>query len=214
MRKLVPSSLLVLILLASSSGAFAADFKIATVDLRKVFDNYYKTVQANIISSNSLLEVRKQLNDMYAARNKRGSEYQTAIGNANDQAISADERAKFKKTADDIALDLQIQEETITNFVYRTETKRRDDMVQHVHDLTTEILDVMKAMAKKQGYTMVLDRTAETVTGNPLVLYTSGENDLTDALLKELNSTAPATLDSGTSTNAPPPGSNSPPAPK
>jgi len=214
MKRLVQSSLLLLVLLTSNAGAFAADFKIATVDLRKVFDNYYKTIQANIASSNSLVEVRKQLNDMYAARNKRGTEYQTAVGNANDQAISAEERAKFKKSAEDIALDLQIQEETITNFVYRTETKRRDDMVQHVHDLTTEILDVMKAMAKKQGYTLVLDRTAETVTGNPMVLYTSGENDLTDALLKELNSTAPATLDSGPSATAPPAGSNSPTPPK
>ena len=66
-------------------------------------------------------------------------------------------------------------------------------MVQHVTDLTAEIRDVMDAMAKKQGYTLVLDRTALTMTGNPLVLYTSGENDLTDALIKELNSTAPAT---------------------
>ena len=29
------------------------------------------------------------------------------------------------------------------------------------------------------------------MAGNPLVLYTSGENDLTEALIKELNSTAP-----------------------
>jgi hypothetical protein len=51
----------------------------------------------------------------------------------------------------------------------------------------------MNAMAKKQGYTLVLDRTALTMTGNPLVLYTSGENDLTEPLIKQLNSTAPAT---------------------
>jgi hypothetical protein len=59
----------------------------------------------------------------------------------------------------------------------------------------------MNAMAKKQGYTLILDRTAVTMTGNPLVLYTSGENDLTDSLIKELNSTAPA---------APAPDTNSP----
>jgi Skp family chaperone for outer membrane proteins len=214
MKKLIRSSLLVLAFFSTVSGASAADFKIATIDLRKVFDNYYKTVQANIASSNSLMEVRKQLNDMYAARNKRAGEYQTAVGNANDMAISAEERTKYKKSADDIALDLQIQEETITNFVYRTETKRRDDMVQHVHDLTTEILDVMKAMAKKQGYTLVLDRTAETVTGNPLVLYTSGENDLTEAVIKELNATAPAAVDTGNSTNGPPSGTNAATPPK
>ena len=91
-----------------------------------------------------------------------------------------------------MASQIQIQSETISNYYARTEIKRRDDMVQHVADLTTEITNVMTAMAKRQGYTMVLDRTALTMTGNPLVLYTSGENDLTDALIKELNSTAPA----------------------
>ena len=53
-------------------------------------------------------------------------------------------------------------------------------MVRHVNELIAEILGVMNAMAKKQGYTLVLDRTALTTTGYPPVLYTSGENDLTE----------------------------------
>jgi hypothetical protein len=56
------------------------------------------------------------------------------------------------------------------------------------------------------------------LAGNPLVLYTSGENDLTEALLKELNSTAPAAfaLETNRSTNTarlPAPGSRPPTAP-
>jgi Skp family chaperone for outer membrane proteins len=108
-------------------------------------------------------------------------------------SLSADERAKYKKKAEDLLLDLQIRSESISNYYAGTESKRREEMGRHVSDLTTEILGVMNAMAKKQGYTLVLDRTALTMTGNPLVLYTSGENDLTEPLIKQLNSTAPAT---------------------
>ena len=201
MKNKIQSSLLALALLAFGTSGLAADFKIATVDLRKVFDTYYKTIQASIANSNSIVDRDKELNAMIDARKKREDDWRQAIAKANDQAVPAEVRAQNKKAADDLGIELQIQSETISNYYARTELKRHDEMVQHVTDLTTEIRGVMDAMAKKQGYTLVLDRTALTMTGNPLVLYTSGDNDLTESLIKELNSTA---------TPLPPPETNRP----
>jgi Skp family chaperone for outer membrane proteins len=201
MKKLIPLGLLGLAFLSFCTPGRAADFKIATVDLRKVFDSYYKTVQANIAISNSAVERDKELNSMNDARRKGQSEWQEAEASANTMSLSADEREKYKKKAQDLLVELQIRSESISNYYVTTEAKRREEMARHVNDITTEIFGVMNAMAKKQGYTLILDRTAVTMTGNPLVLYTSGENDLTDSLIKELNSTAPA---------APAPDTNSP----
>jgi Skp family chaperone for outer membrane proteins len=191
MKKLYTAGLLALSLFAFVSGVRAADFKIATVDLRKAFDSYYRTVAASIANSNAIVERDKQINAMIADRTKLEEDWQKAEEAANNQILPADTRTQNKKEADRIAVAARIQNETISNTYARTELKRRDDMVQHVTDLTAEIRGVMEVMAKKQGYTMILDRTALTMTGNPLVLYTSGENDLTEALIKELNSTAP-----------------------
>jgi Skp family chaperone for outer membrane proteins len=193
MKKIIPLGLLTVSLLAFCSSGLAADFKIATVDLRKVFDTYYKKIQAEIANSNNIVARDKDLNDMIAARRKIDDQWHQAEASANNQIVSSEERAKYKKTADDLLLDLQIRGESISNYYATTESKRRDEMVRHVNDLTAEILGVMGAMAKDQGYTLVLDRTAVTMTGNPLVLYTSGENDLSEALIKKLNSTAPPT---------------------
>lgn len=191
MNKNIKSGLLALCFLAFCSSGFAADFKIATVDLRKVFDNYYKKIQAEIATSNKMVENSKTLTDMMDTRKKRENDWRQEAGKAEDQAVPPEERAKHKSLAKDIELDLQIQSEIISNFYARIEVQSRNETVQHVTDLTAEIRSVMEAMAKKQGYTMILDRTALTMTGNPLVLYTSGDNDLTEALLKELNSAAP-----------------------
>ncbi len=193
MKKIIPLGLLTVSLLAGGASGLAADFKIATVDLRKVFDTYYKTIQASIANSNNIVERDKYINEKVDERRKVEDEWRQATDSANNQIVSAEERAKYKKKADDLLLDLQIRGESISNYYATTESKRRDEMVRHVNDLTTEIRGVLEAMAKKQGYTLVLDRTALTMTGNPLVLYTSGENDLTEPLIKELNSTAPAT---------------------
>jgi Skp family chaperone for outer membrane proteins len=193
MKKIIPIGLLSVSLLAFCSSGLAGDFKIATVDLRKVFDTYYKTIQASIANSNTIVERDKYLNERIDERRKVEDEWRQAVDKANNQIVSSEERAKYKKEADDLLLDLQIRGESISNYYATSESKRRDEMVRHVNDLTTEIRGVLEAMAKKQGYTLVLDRTAVTMTGNPLVLYTSGENDLTEALIKELNSTAPPT---------------------
>ena len=192
MKNKIQSAFLALALFAFGSSSLAADFRIATVDLRRAFDTYYKTIEASKANSNAIVERDKQYNEMIDERKKREDDWRQAVDKANNMAISADQRAKSKKDADDLSLELQIRVENISNFYVHSEIERRDKMVQHVNELTTEITNVMSAMAKKQGFTLVLDRTAVTMTGNPLVLYTSGENDLTDALIKELNSTAAA----------------------
>jgi len=216
MKNKIQSTLLALALFAFGASGLAADFKIATVDLRKVFDSYYKTIQASKANSNSIVERDKQINDLIGERKKREDDWKQAVDKANNMEITPEKRAQYKKDADDIALEIQIRTETISNTYTRTELARRDAMVQHVTDLTTEITNVMSAMAKKQGYTLVLDRTAVTMTGNPLVLFTSGENDLTEALIKELNSTAsalppPETTNSDVNPGKPAAGAKPPP---
>ena len=192
MKKTSLLTLLAISLFAFCSGGFAADFKIATVDLSKVFTNYYKTIAASAANSNNIVAQEKEYRTMVDTYKKTEDEWRQAMTKAYDQAVPADERKKYRDKADEIAVNRQVQGETITNYLVRTESQRREEMVQHIKILTAEIRGVMDAMAKKQGYTLVLDRTAETMTGNPVVLYTSGENDLTDPLLKELNLGAPA----------------------
>jgi Skp family chaperone for outer membrane proteins len=94
-------------------------------------------------------------------------------------------------TVDLQILTFTLQAEAITNFAAQMEVKLDDEWFQHAKALITEIRGVLEALAKKQGCTLVLDRSVLGPLGTPLVLYTTAENDLTDALLKELNSAAP-----------------------
>ena len=70
MKKIISTGLLALSLFAFCGNGLAADFKIATVDLRKVFDTYYKTILASAANSNSIVERDKQLNALMEARRK------------------------------------------------------------------------------------------------------------------------------------------------
>ena len=59
-------------------------------------------------------------------------------------------------------------------------------------NILAEIRTVVTAKAKQGSYTLVIDTAAESINKTPVVMFTNGENDLTTAILAQLNSTAPA----------------------
>jgi len=52
----------------------------------------------------------------------------------------------------------------------------------------------VEAKAKAGGYTLVIDVAAKSAVGTPIMLYTNGQNDMTQDVLSQLNSTAPVGL--------------------
>ncbi|MGD1086288.1 MAG: OmpH family outer membrane protein [Verrucomicrobiota bacterium] len=192
MTNRIQTCLLALALLASASCGFAADSNIGFVDMRKVFDEYYKTIQANNILTNDEAEMKKTIDSMAADAEKTRKAAMEANDRANDQTISADERAKSRKIAQDKADEYRSIQSGIEDYRERENSRLADKMHQSHDAIVGQILADEKRLAKKAGYTLVLDKSGESNPGVPMVLYTEGENDLTDALIKDLNATAPA----------------------
>jgi hypothetical protein len=67
-----------------------------------------------------------------------------------------------------------------------------------------EIREVVNNLARTGGYSIVFDVAAVTAYQTPIILFTNGENDLTQSVLKEINANAPAgALSSGGADTAP-----------
>ena len=92
--KLVPGLLLVSLL----SGSALAQGRIATVDLRKVFDGYWKTKQADAALKDRAADIEKDHKTMLDDWKKTKEEYQTLLSEANNQTLSLEERDKRKKS--------------------------------------------------------------------------------------------------------------------
>src|SRR5712671_741504 len=95
LRKLVPGLLLMSLL----TGSALAQSKIATVDLRKVFDNYWKKKQAEASLKDRQTDMEKEDRNMVDDYKKVKEDYQSLLATANDQAVSAEERDKRKTSA-------------------------------------------------------------------------------------------------------------------
>ena len=55
-----------------------------------------------------------------------------------------------------------------------------------------EIRTVINNKAKAGNFSMVIDYAAESINKTPVVMYNNGENDITQAVLAQLNASAPA----------------------
>jgi outer membrane protein len=189
MKNLLLACLLILGCLATQT--VTAQGRIATVDLNRVFENYWKTKQAQAALRDRAAELEKEHKSMLAEFTKGRENYRNLVAAANDTAISESERARKKKEADDALATLKSQEEAIGKFEAQARTTIEEQKRRMRDNLLTEVRRVIDSRAKAGGFSLVLDATGDSAAGAPVVLFTSGENDLTDAVLSQLNATAP-----------------------
>ena len=185
--KLVPGLLLVSLL----GGSAWAQGRIATVDLRKVFDNYWKTKQADAALKDRAADIDKDHKIMLDDWKKAKDEYQTLLTEANNQTLSLEERDKRKKSAEDKLKEIKDSEDAIAQYERQARTTLDEQRKRMRDSIVEEIRTTVNGMAKSAGHALVLDTAAESANNTPIMLYSNKENDMTDAVLAQLNAGAP-----------------------
>lgn len=186
LKRLIP----VLVLFVGTS-AFA-QLRIATVDLGRVFTNYWKTKEAQTAIDEHQAEIEKSDKDKIANFNKAKEDYQKVLDSVNDPAISAAERDKRQKDAEAKLRDLKEQDDSLQEFERGSRTELAEQYKRTLDNIIADIRVVVSARAKADGYTMVINTSAQGANGTPTVLYcVPGDNDLTDAIIKQINVGAP-----------------------
>src|SRR5881394_484334 len=109
---LIPGLLLIGFMGASAFG----QGRNATIDLRKIFDNYWKTKQADAALKDRAQDMEKEHKTMLDDWKKAKEDYQTLLTSANDQAVSADQRDKRKKLAEEKLKQIKDSEDSIGQY--------------------------------------------------------------------------------------------------
>ena len=182
---------LILIFALSGSALAQSSNRVGIINLKKVFDNYWKTKKSKAAIEQQRTEADKQDKQLIESWKKSREEYQKLLDSANDQTVSVEERDRRKKAAETKLRDMKATEQDIQLFERRTASELDDAMRGAIDKLFEEIRDAVNAKAKAAGYSMVLDTSAESARGTPVVVYNNGENDLTDTILSQLNAGAP-----------------------
>jgi outer membrane protein len=175
------------------AGSASAQTKLATIDLRKVFDNYWKTTRATAALKESAADMEKEDKKLLEEYNKLKDDYQKILSSANDAAIAPEEKEKRKKSAETKLLEIKDAEQQITQFERQARSTLDTKKLRMREDVLKEIRAAIEGKAKSAGYSMVVDTSADSFNSQASIfLYTNGENDITETILSQLNATAPA----------------------
>lgn len=194
-RRIVP----LLLLISLMAGSARAQGRIATVDLGKVFAGYWKTKQADAALKDRAADIEKDFKTMREDWKKSKDEYQTLLGEANNQTISFEERENRKKSAEDKLKQIKDSEEAMAQYERQARTTLDEQRKRMRDSIIEEIRAAVNSKAKAAGYALVIDSGAESGNGNPaagspgtpVFLYANNENAITDAVLSQLNAGAP-----------------------
>lgn len=184
--------LLGLMLAAGVASPVLGQGRIATIDLRKTFDAYWKTKEADASIKERAADMEKEYKNMLGDFQKAKEEFDKLVASANDQAVSQDERDKRKKLAEDKVKYLRDQEDIIKQYRQQATTTLDEQKRRMRDNIVGEIRTILNGRAKSASYTLVVDVSAESLSNAPVILFSNGENDITASVIEELNKTAPA----------------------
>jgi outer membrane protein len=179
-------SILTVALLVAMAFTASAQTKVATVDMKKLFSGYYKTKMAQTVLENKKTALRKEIKDMADGLEKAQADYKQLLDQANDQVLSAEEREKRKQAATDKAKEIASSRNAIEQFQRQSETTLADQSQRMSSGLVNDIQKAVADKAKAGGYSLVLNAGTSEV-----VVFSSGDNDITAAVLAQLNAGAP-----------------------
>ena len=186
LKKLIFASILLI-----GTSAFA-EYRIATVDLGRVFTNYWKTKQAQVVIDAKKNDIQKDGKELMDTFNKSKQEYQKMLETVNDPAVSSEERDKRKKAAEDKLKDLKEQDDNLQQFDRASQASLVEQLKRTRDKIVSDIRAAVSAKAKTDGYNMVIDTSAQSANETPVILYSvPGDNDITEAVIKQINIGAP-----------------------
>ena len=191
MKQLIRKTLAAFFICSLLTCAAQAQTKIGLIDLRKVFDNYYKTKQADVTLKEEAAGLEKEIKQMVEDFKKGEAEWKKLLDKANDQAVSAEERASSKQAAESKLRELKELEQIVAQFQRSSKANLTEKQRRKRDAILLEIREVVNAKAKAGNFTMVVDSAASSMNDTPIVMYTNGDNDLTDLVLSQLNASAP-----------------------
>lgn len=210
MNKMIRSLLAVAALGCASSSLLAQPaVKLVVVDMAKVYDNHYKTEDANAKFRDAEQKAQEQVEELNKQGNTLVEEYKGLIEQSKNTVLTTEARSKAEGDAQKKLEEIQRKQGEVQNFRTNTQRSLQQRIKNHRDLLLEEISKTVTDLAKRKGATLVLDKSGPTLFGIPGVLYSDVSYDITEEVLTEVNKDRPAPPAAGT----PPATSAAPAAP-
>jgi Skp family chaperone for outer membrane proteins len=186
MKKIL-SILLVCFAVVSAS---AAELRIAVVDLDRVFREYYKSRIAEDFLNQQAEAARLYLGQLTNKLEAQKAGYLRLRQSIGNQAVSDAERQKMIAAAGELEAQIKATENEIA--VYQRQMSRELQRLEQTKrgEILLDIQREIRRRAAAENYAFVLDCSGKSANGLPAVLVCPAKNDISNAVIRELNRSA------------------------
>jgi Skp family chaperone for outer membrane proteins len=173
------------VLLALSAGmGWAADVKIAVVDMARLVRSHPDTAPADAMLERQMKEFQDEQKDLEAEYETVKKAFDDARKEATNKALSEETREEKMREAEKKLIAVKEFERKSRDSLSARQKQISEDSLRLRKRIVGKIKNAVEDYAAKKGYTLVLDTAAQSVSGVEVVLYSSDKVDITDDMLK------------------------------
>ena len=190
MKTVISTLTLVFLLSTIQAGAQAAAQKIATINLQKVYTDYWKTKKADEAIKRKALDKQKVAEGIEKDLRDLDDQIRKAQKLLQDPALNAAERERRQKQQQKMINEARETAQALQQYNRATQTELQKEQADTIKKLMDEVREVVSSIAKAKGYSLVIDSSAKSGPGLVLV-FNDGKDDLTLSAQAQLETTNP-----------------------
>lgn len=177
------------------SATAHADLKVATVDVQKLFADYYKTHEAQAEVDKAAKTVQETNNTRAETIKKMEADFNEMVKKLQDPMLNEKDKKDLEQKAQIKRQEVIALEQERRGFVERQLKSLQEQMKLRSANIMGEITKITEGIATKANYDLVLDKSAQALRSNNVFVYTKPNMDITATVMKELNKDAPKDFD-------------------
>ena len=170
-----------------TAGLHAAEVKIAVIDMQKAFEEYEKTKTIEIKLNQQMEVFREYSNQLQQQYQNLRKQYEAARDDSQNIAFTGAERENKRLKAQQLYESLKLKEQEMTSYQESRKEQLREMYAKLRGEVVADISKVVHNKAVLEGYTIVLDKSGESLNDIGFVIYFQSNLDITEAVIQELN---------------------------
>ena len=193
-NQIIPMILAGLLAGAMTASAQVQSGRMVTVDLNKVFNDYYKTPVASQKLKDTAEQYNKEHDEMVAQYRKQVDELNKLREEQDKTEYSSEVREQKKKAFQEKLAETQKTQREIEEFRNSHRQILEQQQQRMRSGIVKEITDVINKEARDAGYSFVFDKSGNSLNQIPVLIYSQDAVEITEDIIKILNKNKPADL--------------------
>ncbi|NLG34730.1 MAG: OmpH family outer membrane protein [Lentisphaerae bacterium] len=173
-----------------ATAGLAAELRIATVDLDKVFTAHPKTQAAEADLKTAEDAIEAEMEKLMADGRALEEEVVQMREAARNPMLTEEARQRKRAEAEEKLTELQ-EFQLRARRTQETKLKQlREQVMKSRQGIVDELMKILADFSESEGYDLVFDRSGMTMNMIPLAVYSSPDLDVTDQVIERLNPAA------------------------